>query len=145
MLIHWDTAMKQEDFSPFLTNLRGGRAQEKDYKWFLYAVERCLALPVPPRNQHRVYCVALNRRGHKIAESSNSYIKTHPYQARITRKEGKVYLHAEVSTLLRARGQSATLYVARVGRSGRVLPSCPCDSCRVAIKDSGIERVVYVR
>ena len=52
--------------------------------------------------------------------------------------------HAEVAALRSYTGSTkgATLYVARLSRSG-VLFSRPCDNCRRAIIDAGIRKVIY--
>lgn len=52
--------------------------------------------------------------------------------------------HAEVDALSRVNNPSgATLYIARVNRSGKSLLSAPCENCWVAIRNSGIRKVVF--
>lgn len=53
--------------------------------------------------------------------------------------------HAEIAALDGAykMGRGGTIYVARVGARGRLLPSFPCDRCMPEILEAGIRRVVW--
>jgi len=53
--------------------------------------------------------------------------------------------HAEEAALSRAYslGKGGTIYVARIGRQGSLLPSHPCSRCMPQIISSGIKRVVF--
>jgi len=53
--------------------------------------------------------------------------------------------HAEEACLRRMPdgSEGATLYVARVGRSGKPLLSRPCDMCMEIARDYGVSRIVF--
>ena len=53
--------------------------------------------------------------------------------------------HAEEAALSRAYalGRGGTIYIARIGRKGRPLPSHPCSRCMPQIINSGIKRIVF--
>lgn len=56
----------------------------------------------------------------------------------------KVTIHAEIEALRNApRASGGTLYVARIGRNGKIGLSKPCADCRKAIIEAGVKRVVY--
>jgi tRNA(Arg) A34 adenosine deaminase TadA len=53
--------------------------------------------------------------------------------------------HAEEAALARAYslGKGGTIYVARIGRRGSLLPSHPCSRCMPQIISSGVKRIVF--
>lgn len=54
-------------------------------------------------------------------------------------------VHAEVRAVLRAyrAGRGGTIYVARLGKRGRLLASHPCKRCAVFLLEAGVKRVVW--
>lgn len=54
-------------------------------------------------------------------------------------------VHAEVRAVLRAyrAGRGGTIYVARLGRRGRLLASHPCKRCVPFLLEAGVKRVVW--
>ena len=59
---------------------------------------------------------------------------------------GRTTLHAELGAILgmdRSITEGATVYVARVDRSGGYKLSKPCQMCHEVLKHVGIKRVVY--
>lgn len=58
----------------------------------------------------------------------------------------KYSVHAEIAAL-RAWGgtnlKNATIYVARLGRSGDPMMSKPCENCQKALKEAGVRKVIY--
>jgi tRNA(Arg) A34 adenosine deaminase TadA len=53
-------------------------------------------------------------------------------------------VHAEVGALRRAGSAvGSTVYVARLGSRGRLLPSFPCPRCMSALVSHGVRRVVW--
>lgn len=54
-------------------------------------------------------------------------------------------VHAEVNALAGAYrdGQGGTIYVARLGSTGRLLPSFPCHRCVPHLIEAGVRRVVW--
>jgi deoxycytidylate deaminase len=92
-----------------------------------------------------VTAIAYDKRGNVLAVGRNSYVKTHPLQARMARRAGtpyKVYLHAEIAALIKARGRKVhKLVVFRVGKSGNMMNAEPCPVCKEAIKHFGVKHV----
>jgi deoxycytidylate deaminase len=90
-----------------------------------------------------------------IALGQNSY-KTHPFQARFSKHEESIYLHAEVDAIKNALYtldvddlRKSTLYVARMkwreGGNSEMIPGMarPCDGCKRAIATFEIPEVYY--
>jgi deoxycytidylate deaminase len=110
-----------------------------------YCISKAREIPYI-KDQQRVYAVITDRRGRVMSESSNSFVKTHPYQkscgARVGLKE-KEYLHAECSAIIKSRGKGTILYVARVDSKGNPLLAKPCPVCEVAISEHGKLKKIY--
>lgn len=94
---------------------------------------------------HKATC--LNHKGRVISIGYNSYVKTHPIQARFSQKAKepeKIYLHAEIAAIIAAKGKPIhTIKVERYDRQGKPLNSCPCSICQLAIEKAGIKYVLY--
>lgn len=59
---------------------------------------------------------------------------------------GHATFHAERNCLVLAGGYSlrrATLYIARIDKSGKRMPSRPCSRCLDSIQESGLRELVY--
>ena len=114
------------------------------------ALSLASALPYK-KGQQRVGAIATDKRGRVLAERTNSYTKSHPlqkaYSLKASENEHKHYLHAEVATIIAAQrlngGKIHRLYVARSSKKGQHLPSKPCKVCAMAIKEAGVEGVIY--
>lgn len=79
-----------------------------------------------------VISVGINKNRNHPTVVSSEHIKTH------------CSVHAEVDAIRKVKNaKGATIYVARVNKSGGDLLSRPCDRCHKAIKDAGIRKVVY--
>ena len=54
-------------------------------------------------------------------------------------------VHAEIAALKKLGGtaKGGTIYVARLGARGRLLPSFPCRRCLPAVEASGVRRIVW--
>ena len=98
------------------------------------------------RNKYAVGSMALDINGNIIAVSFNSYKKTHPMMKELASKTDRkeaIYLHAEVGSIIKAKGQAKTLIVARLSAKGDVALARPCPICQMAIKAASIEEVFY--
>ena len=96
--------------------------------------------------RQNITAFAYDKKGNLLAVGRNSYTKTHPLQAkygRLSGKPGAIYLHAEVSALVRARGEVYRLVVVRYGADGKPLLAKPCKACQLAIRDFGVKRVEH--
>jgi len=82
----------------------------------------------------RVLATGVNKeRNHPMIVSSE-HIKTH------------CSVHAEIDALKKAGDvRGATIYVARVNKTGQERNSRPCKYCYSDIKKSGIKKIVYTQ
>lgn len=77
-------------------------------------------------------------------------MKSHPAMLDFGRTEHHIYLHAEIDAILKATKEltpaelaKSTLYVVRVLANGQHAEAKPCPGCQRAIKEYGIENVVW--
>ena len=87
-----------------------------------------------------------NKKGKVIAVGHNSYIKTHPMQARIAKHVGlkeKIFLHAEIDALVRCKEPPYKIKIERYTKNGDAALAKPCPICELAIKRAGISVVEY--
>lgn len=112
------------------------------------AISKARELPYI-QGQNRVFSIAVDKKGKVVSEGANSYIKTHPKQAKFAWLAGlsdKVYLHAEVATIIKAKYRRIhKLYIARVDAQGEPCLALPCPVCSLAIKESNIFLVEYTK
>lgn len=99
------------------------------------------------KRQH-ILARCYDKKGNLLSVAFNSYTKSHPLQAYFARKVGhsehKIYLHAEIAAILKARGKPIyKLSVERYDKSGLPANAQPCAICREAIKAFGIRKVEY--
>jgi len=93
-----------------------------------------------------VGALVLDNNSSVIAISFNSYIKTHPYMKELAGKVHRheaIYLHAEVSALIKARGNAHTIVIARLNADNKLALSRPCTICEIALKEAKVENVYY--
>jgi tRNA(Arg) A34 adenosine deaminase TadA len=87
-----------------------------------------------------------DRRGRLLSTGQNSYSKTHPRQAALAAKVGRplrIFLHAEISALVRCRGEAYKIRITRLDAQGNPRLAKPCPICELAIKEAGIRVVEY--
>ena len=86
-------------------------------------------------------------KGSSILNTSTNKSNYCSFGHRFRRKAaGHATLHAELGAILgmdRTVTEGATIYVARVGKTGAFKLSKPCSMCHAAMKHVGIKRVVY--
>jgi tRNA(Arg) A34 adenosine deaminase TadA len=96
--------------------------------------------------KHKVTATVYDKQGNVLSVGYNSYIKTHPLQAKLACRCGqpeKVYLHAEIAALVKARGRGYKIKVERFNKSGDPMLAAPCPICTLAIEMAGIEIVEF--
>lgn len=99
--------------------------------------------------KYDITAIVRDKHGHIISRANNSYVKTHPMQARLAQKVGrtkKIYLHAEVLAILRAGQQIERAYsieVYRFDSNGKSKLAKPCPICMELIKTTPIKRIIY--
>lgn len=111
------------------------------------AVTLCEQNP-PDKNQQRVAAIITDDKGNILSTGLNSYDKTHPLQAKYANRTDNhhhVFLHAEIAALVKNRsGEKASkIYVARLYKNGEYALAKPCPICSMAIKEAGIEEIIY--
>lgn len=95
---------------------------------------------------HHVTALIYDRRGRVLSVGQNSYVKTHPLQAKYAIKAGqpdKQYLHAEIHAITRCKDLSKAhrIFVTRYNKSGQPVIAKPCPVCISAIYATGIKHV----
>ena len=96
-------------------------------------------------SRRRIGAVLL-KKSKVVATAVNLEKKSHPLQAKFAKRVGlceKIYLHAEVSALIKAREDADTIVVARVDRQGKLKNSKPCPICAFALEQAGVTNVYY--
>src|SRR5574341_205668 len=100
-----------------------------------------------PKKKYNVYAVVVNKQGKFISNGVNSYVKTHPTQAKIASQLGfdrKEYLHAEIAALVRSKSTKGhKIIVVRVDKKGNPKMAKPCPICFEAIRQAGIKEIEY--
>lgn len=124
-------------------NMKQRQHLSQEYsKLMQLCLNEAYSLPYNHGNQ-RLYAIATDKRGKILAQSSNSYAKSHVMQAHYSTLSGnpyKIYLHAEIATLVKCRKKPYRLYVARAALGS----SKPCPICMLAIRDSSVRSIHYI-
>lgn len=98
--------------------------------------------------RHVLSAVIYDKRGRVISVGQNSYVKTHPLQAKHANQVGlpdKQFLHAEIHAIVRCRDLSKAhrIFVSRWDSKGNPALAKPCPVCMSAIEAAGIEVVEH--
>lgn len=94
----------------------------------------------------KVAAFLTDKQGNIISKGVNSYTKTHPMQAEYAEKSGheeKIYLHAEIAALVKAKKKPYAIYIARKFKNEEFALAKPCPVCSLALKEAGVKKVVY--
>ena len=100
------------------------------------------------RKQYKLIATVFDKHGRILSIATNSYQKTHPYQAKLAKKVGephKVFLHAEIRAILKAQkfGSPHKIKIERYDACGNPVNAEPCKICKLAIKEVGIKLIEY--
>lgn len=92
--------------------------------------------------------VIYDKRGRVISVGQNSYVKTHPLQAKHAAEVGlpdKQFLHAEIHAIVRCKDLSKAhkIFVSRWDKKGNLMLAKPCPVCMSAIEAAGIELIEH--
>lgn len=92
--------------------------------------------------------IIYDKRGKILSIGENSYVKTHPMQAKYAQKVGlpdKIFLHAEMHAIVKCKDLSKAhkIVVMRFDENGKPANAKPCPICRSAIEASGIKVVEH--
>lgn len=102
----------------------------------------------PVNARQHLSAIIYDKRGRVISVGVNSYIKTHPIQARhakLVGEEHKVFLHAEIHAISRCKTleQAHKIVVIRWNKKGEPMYARPCPICMSAIKEAGIKEIEH--
>ena len=98
------------------------------------------------RKKYAITALAYDKRGRLLSIGKNSYVHTHPLQAFFAKKAGRpqaIYIHAELSALIKARKPVYKLVVMRFANDGSPRNAQPCAACQAAIKYFGVKKVEH--
>lgn len=89
-----------------------------------------------------------DKKGNLLAVGRNSYVKTHPLQAKAASAVGqpkRIYLHAEIDAITKVRDWSLAhkIVVVRRGATGTEMLAKPCPICEYVIKQTGIKKIEH--
>jgi deoxycytidylate deaminase len=97
-----------------------------------------------------VGAIILDAHGRVESVGFNSFSKSHPYQKKLSEripihnKREQIYLHAEISALIKSAGKGHTMIVARIGMKEHIHRLAkPCLICQEAIKQSHLKKVYF--
>jgi deoxycytidylate deaminase len=109
-------------------------------------LNKCVELASQLQNRkQRVASIITDKKGRILSFGVNSYTKSHPKMAWYASKFNdfnKIYLHAEIASIIACDKKPHTIYVARISKSGKISPATPCRICQEAIKDAGIAEII---
>jgi tRNA(Arg) A34 adenosine deaminase TadA len=95
-----------------------------------------------------ITAIITDRRGRVLSIGQNSYIKTHPLQAKHAKKAGlpqKQFLHAEIHAITRCKNLSKahSIMITRYNKNGQPVLAAPCPVCMSAIAATGIKHIEH--
>lgn len=100
------------------------------------------------KTRQNLTAIITDRKGNVLSIGKNSYVKTHPLQARHAAMMGvpdKIHLHAEIHAIALCKNldKAYKISVFRYGRNGKPLLAKPCSICQSAIRSTGIKIVEH--
>lgn len=98
--------------------------------------------------KYEITAIIYDRRGNVLSIGKNSYVKTHPLQARYASQVGepnKVFLHAEIDAIVKCKqlDRAHKIVVLRYLESGIPAMAKPCKICRQAIRKTPIQYIEH--
>lgn len=100
------------------------------------------------RQRQDITAIIYDKKGRVLSIGKNSYVKTHPLQAKHAKKTGlihKEFRHAEIDAIIRCKDLSRahTIKVSRILKCGEYGNAKPCPVCQSAIKEAGIKNIEW--
>ena len=99
--------------------------------------------------KYEVTAIVKDKHGMVISRGINSYVKTHPLQAKLAKRANRplaIFLHAECDAIIKAGHKikdAYTIEVYRFDRDGKPKLAKPCPICMSLIKTTPIRRIIY--
>lgn len=100
------------------------------------------------KNRQMLTAIIYDKRGKVLSVGQNSYVKTHPLQAKHAKYAGqpeRQFLHAEIHAIVRCLNLSKAyrIFVSRWDKNGRPMLAKPCQVCMSAIRAAGIQLIQH--
>lgn len=107
----------------------------------IYNLNKAMGLALASKEKHRHGAVIIKKG--KVISWGINVRKNDPNICSFPLTESGV--HAEVAAIKKANTslEGATIYVARINKTGQPLLSKPCERCQAAIEKAGIKKVIY--
>lgn len=98
--------------------------------------------------KQQITAIIYDRKGRVLAVGQNSYVKTHPLQAKHAAIAGhpkQIYLHAEIHAITKCKdlNKAHKISIFRYDTDGNPALAAPCGICQSAIESSGIKLVEH--
>ena len=98
--------------------------------------------------RYNVSAIIVDKRNRILSIGKNSYVKTHPLQAKHAKRVGKenaIFLHAEIQAIIKCRNieDAHKIIVARYDSKGQPRLAKPCDICMDALRSFGITKIEH--
>ena len=98
--------------------------------------------------KQQITAIIYDRKGNVLSIGQNSYVKTHPLQAKHTRKVGEPYkqfLHAEVHAITKCKqlNKAYRIFISRYSKDGQPANATPCPVCMSAILATNIRVIEH--
>lgn len=98
--------------------------------------------------QHQVTAIIRDKRGRVLSIGKNSYVKTHPLQAKHAQRVNlpeKQFLHAEVDAIVRCPDlkRAHSIHIYRYNKQGEPVLAQPCPVCQSAIRAAHIPHTYH--
>lgn len=100
------------------------------------------------KTRQAITATIFDRRGRVLSIGQNSYVKTHPIQAKYAKQVGedkKIFLHAEIHAIVKCKNlkKAHKIFVSRWDPQGNPQLAKPCPVCLSAIRASGIKIIEH--
>lgn len=98
--------------------------------------------------KQNITAIIYDRKGRILSIGKNSYVKTHPLQAKYAKRVGephKVHLHAEIAAIVKCKNlnKAYKISVFRFNKQGKPMMAKPCPICMSAIKAANISEIEW--
>jgi deoxycytidylate deaminase len=95
-----------------------------------------------------ITAIIYDKRGNVLSIGKNSYVKTHPYQAKLAKQVGqhhKIFIHAEIDAILKCQRieRAHRISIFRVNRFGEYRLAKPCKICESALAKTPIKIIEH--
>jgi len=92
--------------------------------------------------------IIYDKRGNVLSIGKNSYVKSHPYQAKLAKAVGevhKIFLHAEIDAILKCNNikKAHRISIFRVNRFNEYGLAKPCKICERALSKTPIKVIEH--